>query len=212
MSFTRTTKAVHKNAQGMEIIGDFQNYLQARRGSSERTVRAYIADVSMALNEMPDFEIPGIEQYLAGLSGRGVARSTVARKLAALRAYGDFLAQAGHRAENPAQRVSAPHRSYRVASDDYSRQRDRCLRDVARATGLLIIEIVAMNAEDLDWRRNIARVETGQGPKIVGLGASSRTLRGYLGGRARGPIFLSSSGERLSVRLAHDILNQPMQG
>jgi hypothetical protein len=33
-------------------------------------------------------------------------------------------------------------------------------------------------------------------------------LRAYLGGRARGPIFLSATGDRLSVRLAHDILSE----
>jgi hypothetical protein len=36
-------------------------------------------------------------------------------------------------------------------------------------------------------------------------------LRAYLAGRARGPLFLSASGDRLSVRLAHDIIHQAAQ-
>ena len=191
----------------MDSLEDFREYLLQRRGSSDRTVRAYMTDVSMALSEMRAFEAPDIEGYLSNLSGRGTARSTVARKLAALRAYGDYLAYAGQRSENPAQRVAAPHRSHRVASDDYSRKRDRTLVEIARATGLKVDELVALNAEDIDWRANVVRLPGPNGVRVAGLGASSRMLRAYLGGRSRGPIFLSASGDRLSVRLAQDILS-----
>jgi integrase/recombinase XerC len=160
----------------------------------------------MALSEMNAFETNEIETYLSSLSGRGTARSTVARKLAALRAYGDYLAFAGRKAENPAQRVAAPYRSFRIASDDYSRQRDRALVELARVTNLKVTDLVALNAEDVDWRANTINVVSSE--KAVSIGNATRTLRAYLGGRARGPIFLSASGDRLSVRLAHDILNQ----
>lgn len=191
----------------MGALEDFRDYLQHRRGSSDRTVRAYLTDVSLALAEIGNFEASEIESYLSSLSGRGTARSTVARKLAALRAYGDFMADAGRVPSNPAQRVAAPHRSHRVASDDYSRKRDRALAEVARATSLKPSELVSANAEDVDWRQNVLRLPASGGPKVAPLGASSRLLRAYLGGRSRGPIFLSASGDRLSVRLAHDILN-----
>ena len=78
----------------MEATKDFQTYLEAR-GSSERTIRAYIADVTMALESVRVFDAPDLENYLSVLAGRGTARATVSRKLAALRAYGDFLEFAG---------------------------------------------------------------------------------------------------------------------
>ena len=190
----------------MESLEDFRAYLEKRRGSSDRTVRAYLTDVMMALSEMDGFESAEIETYLSSLSGRGTARSTVARKLAALRAYGDFLADIGKRAENPAQRVAAPHRSFRVASDDYSRQRDRTLQELSRTTGMKVTELIALNAEDIDWRTGTIRVS--ESNKSVTLSTAGRLLRAYLGGRSRGPVFLSASGDRLSVRLAHDIINQ----
>jgi integrase/recombinase XerC len=195
-----------KIAASMDTLEDFREYLQGRRGSSDRTVRAYLTDVTMALSEMDAFETNEIETYLSSLSGRGTARSTVARKLAALRAYGDYLAFAGRKAENPAQRVAAPYRSFRIASDDYSRQRDRALAELARVTNLKVTDLVALNAEDVDWRANTINVVSNE--KAISIGNATRTLRAYLGGRARGPIFLSASGDRLSVRLAHDILNQ----
>jgi hypothetical protein len=145
--FTWKVSRFNKLPIFMDPLEEFRQYLEGKRGSSDRTVRAYLTDVTMALSEMDSFETGHIEMYLSSLSGRGTARSTVARKLAALRAYGDYLSFKGSNRENPASRVAAPHRSFRVASDDYSRQRDRTLQEIARMTGLQITEMVALNAE-----------------------------------------------------------------
>jgi integrase/recombinase XerC len=211
-----TLRARHDNKLPvfMDPLEEFRQYLEGKRGSSDRTVRAYLTDVTMALSEMDTFETTHIETYLSSLSGRGTARSTVARKLAALRAYGDYLSFKGSNRENPASRVAAPHRSFRVASDDYSRQRDRTLQEIARMTGLQINELVSLNAEDIDWRQGSIRVpdeSRADGSRSVTLGTTTRLLRAYLAGRARGPLFLSASGDRLSVRLAHDIIQQATQ-
>jgi integrase/recombinase XerC len=213
-SFTPSTPRPNKLPGIMDPLEEFRQYLEGKRGSSDRTVRAYLTDVTMALSEMDTFETTEIETYLSSLSGRGTARSTVARKLAALRAYGDYLSFNGSKRENPASRVAAPHRSFRVASDDYSRQRDRTLQEIARMTGLQTSEIVSLNAEDIDWRQGAMRVpdaSRAEGSRSVPLGTTTRLLRAYLAGRARGPLFLSASGDRLSVRLAHDIINQAAQ-
>jgi integrase/recombinase XerC len=212
--FTSWTAHDNKLPISMDPLEEFRQYLEGKRGSSDRTVRAYLTDVTMALSEMDTFETTNIETYLSSLSGRGTARSTVARKLAALRAYGDYLSFKGSSRENPASRVAAPHRSFRVASDDYSRQRDRTLQEIARMTGLQITEMVSLNAEDIDWRQGSIRVpdeSRAEGTRSVTLGTTTRLLRAYLAGRARGPLFLSASGDRLSVRLAHDIINQAAQ-
>lgn len=191
----------------MESLAAYREYLQSR-GASERTVRAYLTDITMTFAEIQHFEASEIEGYLSLISGRGTARSTVARKLAALRSYGDYLVAAGSRPENPAQRVAAPHRSLRVASDDYSRKRDRTLVEVARASGLSAAELVALNAEDVDWVENIVHVPTVGPPKRGALGPANRLLKAYLGGRGRGPIFLAASGDRMSQVLAQEVLEQ----
>ncbi|HWG85635.1 MAG TPA: site-specific integrase [Deinococcales bacterium] len=196
----------------MESLEGFRDYLLHRRGSSERTVRAYLTDVTMALADIRSFEPAAIESYLSSLAKRGTARSTVARKLAALRAYGDYLREGGQRRDNPAQRVAAPHRSYRVASDEFSRRRDRTLVEVARATGLEPDDLVSLNAEDVDWRANLVRLHDLDSVRVAGLGGSSRLLRAYLGGRGRGPLFLSSSGDRLPAKQASEVLAHPPGG
>jgi site-specific recombinase XerD len=188
----------------MEATKDFQTYLEAR-GSSERTIRAYIADVTMALESVRVFDAPDLENYLSVLAGRGTARATVSRKLAALRAYGDFLEFSGQLERNPALRVSIPHRSPRVAQESYVRNRNQALGEIVQTTQLRVTEIVMLNAEDVSWRDNALTLLSGVRVK---LGEASRVLRSYLSGRSRGPLFLSETGDRLSSQRAHDALER----
>ncbi len=189
----------------MESTKDFQTYLEAR-GSSERTIRAYVADVTTALDSVQVFEARNLEQYLSVLAGRGIARATVSRKLAALRAYGDFLESSGQIERNPALRVSIPHRSPRVAQESYVRNRNQALEEVLQSTRLRVTEIVMLNAEDVSWRDNALTLLSGVRVK---LGEASRVLRSYLSGRSRGPLFISENGDRLSSQRAHAVLEQP---
>jgi site-specific recombinase XerD len=188
----------------MEATKDFQTYLEAR-GSSERTIRAYIADVTMALETVRVFDAPDLESYLSVLASRGTARATVSRKLAALRAYGDFLEHTGQVERNPALRVSIPHRSPRVAQESYVRNRNQALGEIVQSTHLRVTEIVMLNAEDVSWRDNALTLLSGVRVK---LGEASRILRSYLSGRSRGPLFLSETGDRLSSQRAHDALER----
>jgi site-specific recombinase XerD len=188
----------------MEATKDFQTYLEAR-GSSERTIRAYIADVTMALEMVRVFDAPDLENYLSILASKGTARATVSRKLAALRAYGDFLEFSGQLERNPALRVSIPHRSPRVAQESYVRNRNQALGEIVQTTQLRVTEIVMLNAEDVSWRDNALTLLSGVRVK---LGEASRVLRSYLSGRSRGPLFLSETGDRLSSQRAHDALER----
>jgi integrase/recombinase XerC len=184
----------------------FRTFL-SERGAKERTVQAYIADLSLALAEIGDFDRSNIERYLSYLVGRGTARSTVARKLASLRAYGDHLVAIGSVALNPALRVSAPHRSRHVASEAYLTRRDQVLLEMAEASGLSPQELCDLNAEDMDWRAAQVRVYDAAGTvRIIALGQVVRPVRDYLSGRSRGPLFLSASGDRLTGEFASSLL------
>jgi integrase/recombinase XerC len=179
----------------------------SERGAKDRTVQAYIADLSLALAEIGNFDRNNIERYLSYLVGRGTARSTVARKLASLRAYGDYLVASGSFSINPAMRVSAPHRSRHVASEQYLTRRDHVLLEVAEASGLSPQELSDLNAEDMDWRASQVRVYDQAGEvRLVALGQVARPLRDYLSGRSRGPLFLSASGDRLTADFASSLL------
>ncbi len=190
----------------MEYLEQFGEFLRHKRGSGDRTVRAYLRDVQIALDEIGVFEIANIERYLIELAAKNSARSTIARRLSALRAYGAYLSEELHaRKDNPAQRVSPPRQGAHIASDGHMRKRDRALREMAKVSGLTADKLVTINIEDVDWQSGVLHLmEDGS---RVPLGRAQGWLRIYIGSRSRGPVFLSPTGGRLSARLAGSVLS-----
>jgi integrase/recombinase XerC/integrase/recombinase XerD len=159
----------------------------SRRGAAERTRRAYRGDL-LALSGWATrmgagpTELDGrtIRRYLASLSAAGVAPSTSARKLAALRALLRCLREHGLVAQNAAELISAPRRAAhlprvlrpREASDLLDgipastalALRDRALFELAYGCGLRAEELISLRLSDLDPEAEQLRVE-GKGSK-----------------------------------------------
>jgi integrase/recombinase XerC/integrase/recombinase XerD len=165
-----------------------------------------------------------LRRYLAELSEAGKAPSTVARKLAALRALLRVQIALGLRQENPAELLSSPKRPHRlprvlkreevetlldrIPGTSPLELRDRALFELAYASGLRAEELVTLDVEDLDFDSEAIRVE-GKGGKtrIVPVGEPAlRALERYLAAgrpaldvsRTRA-MLLSKSGQRLST-------------
>ena len=202
-----------------------------RRGSSRHTLRAYGGD----LTELAEWATgrgkdPGslayrdLRSYAAALSERGLARASVARKLAAVRSLHDHLARTGEASQNPAELLPMPKKASRLprvlGPDEIARLldripasgplevRDRAMLELAYACGLRAEEIVNVDAEAVDFESETVRV-TGKGSKtrIVPMGEpAQRALERYLSqarpalaaDRAEPALFLSRRGRRLS--------------
>jgi site-specific recombinase XerD len=174
-------------------------------------------------------DVRALRRYAAGLAERGIAPSTIARRLAALRALFRTQMEAGARHDNPAELLSSPKRPQRLPHvlkpDEVAtlldsipgatplELRDRALFELAYACGLRAEELVSLDREALDFDAETVRVE-GKGGKtrLVPVGEHARqALERYLArGRpllsaeadAAGPdpaLFLSKSGRRLST-------------
>jgi integrase/recombinase XerC/integrase/recombinase XerD len=213
-----------------EALRKFDRDLAAR-GMAERTRRAYGVDLGQ-LAEWADAE--GIEpaalqhrqlrRYAARISERGVAKATLARKLAAIRSLYSFLVRVEDAAHNPADLIPGPKRDAtlprvltqveaaalldRIPARTPLELRDRAMLELAYACGLRAGEIVGLNADAPDFDAELLRV-TGKGDRtrIVPIGEpAQRALERYLArGRPAisGPdpepaLFLSRSGKRLS--------------
>lgn len=103
-----------------------------------------------------------IESYLVGLEASGLAQSTRARRLSAIRQLYRFAFEEGWRSDNPAQRISGPKRrkllpktlseaevdALLVASRETGRPSDRlrntCLMELLYATGMRVSELVSL--------------------------------------------------------------------
>jgi len=212
-------------------LAGFQRELE-RRGSSRHTIRAYGGDLAeLAEWATQRGKEPGalvyrdLRSYAAALSERGLARSSVARKLAAVRTLHDHLARSGEAAQNPAELLPMPKKASRLprvlAPDDVARLldripasgplevRDRAMLELAYASGLRAEEIINLDAEAVNFESETLRV-TGKGSKtrIVPMGEpAQRALERYLSharpALATDPnepaLFLSRRGRRLST-------------
>ena len=210
-----------------------------RRGAAEKTRHAYGADVrqfacwaTWQRVEPPDVTHKLLRRYAAALSSsydggaeHRSAPATVARKLAALRAFFGTLREHGEISANPADLLAAPKRSQelpdvlspeqvsklldRIPASTPLELRDRALFEVAYSSGLRAEELVSLDVPSIDFDAEQLRVE-GKGSKtrIVPVGEPAlASLARYLE-RARAALangddepalFLSKSGRRLST-------------
>lgn len=102
-------------------IGTFLEALAAERGAAPNTINSYARD----LNDFYGFvEAKGhafetlsrddIEAYLIRCEAEGLAKSTRARRLSAIRQLYRFAYEEGWRADNPAIRISGPGKATRL--------------------------------------------------------------------------------------------------
>ncbi len=116
-----------------------------------------------------------LRRYVASLSARGQASSTVARRLAAVRALFRVQVQLGRAAQNPGDLVTAPKRPAslprvlrpedaqllldRIPATRPLEQRDRALFELAYASGLRAEELVNLDTASIDFDAETVRVE-----------------------------------------------------
>jgi site-specific recombinase XerD len=205
----------------------------ARRAVAEKTRTAYASDCRQFADwagarsvEPRQVDVRTLRRYAAGLSERGVAPATIARRLAALRGLFRVQMELGAREDNPAELLSSPKKAQRLprvlkASEVAALLdsipaatpldlRDRALFELAYACGLRAEELVNLDFDSVDFDSETVRVE-GKGGKtrLVPVGEHARSaLERYLarsrpalaGERPTDPaLFLSKSGRRLST-------------
>jgi len=204
-----------------------------RRDAAVRTVRAYRVDLTQFAAwaaarglSVADVGPKDVRSYVAALSERGLAPSTSARKLAALRALFNSQREQGLIAQNPAELVSTPRRARELPRVLKAREtaalldaipahgplelRDRAMFELAYACGLRAEELVSLCLGDVDHDGEQLRVE-GKGRKtrfvpagevaLKALGEYVERGRPQLVDVARGEqaLFLSKTGRRLST-------------
>jgi integrase/recombinase XerC len=221
----------------------FQLYLEVQRGYSPATIGAYGADLEgvhlflgrrgKGLHLPAEVTKVDVTAYLADLHRRGLAKSSVCRKLSALRAFYRFLRQRRLAAEDPCAALSNPKMPKihpKVLNVDQALHlvdtqmppnplglRDQALLEVLYGSGLRVSEALGLDFAHLDLDQGLARVlGKGRKERIVPLtGAAVDSLRRYLEQRgAFGPaareqaIFLGRRGGRLTRRQADRIVKE----
>lgn len=221
-----------------QIIAEFGVYLQARRGLSEQTIRAYLSDLRQVrdfarqehLDTMMEADLGVLREWLADLADQGKARSTLARKGAAVRTFYQWARKTAKIEIDPAQRLvtPAPHNKLpRVLSQevvaqllDYARDQasqgdPQAIRiwaatELIYATGMRVGEVVGLNLDQINLDNHTVRV-IGKGNKerMVPFGQPARAAlnawltngRPHFLGQASGTaLFLGNASQRWNQR------------
>jgi integrase/recombinase XerD len=202
-----------------------------------RTVEAYrrdLADAAAFLGGSPaGATTPQLESYVAQMRADGLANTTIARRIAALRSFFRHQVLVGARTDNPALELELPKRRRALPKtlspgeverliDAATGVTPRALRDQALVellygAGLRVSEAVGLDKTGVDLEQRIVRA-LGKGSKerIVPIGrpavdALQRYLgrgRPYLDKRHRPELFLNAQGGALTRAGAFLILRK----
>ena len=192
------------NREAMEEwIDRFTEHLASVRGASIHTIRAYAEDLAQfaAFGREQGVLTPGrvdaplLRAFIADLTtDKGLARASVARKAASLRAFFRFLVRRGAVERSPAQNIVTPRQKpalpkaigedavtallYAPDSSTPDGLRDRAILETLYASGLRAGELVALETTDVSFtslEEGTVRVRQGKGGKerIALLGRSA---------------------------------------
>jgi integrase/recombinase XerC len=227
-------------------VAEFELYLDVQRGLSAHTVRAYTGDVRSLLaravatgvRSLDDVDIAVLRDWLADLGARDLARTTMARRGAAARAFFAWTTSTGRTAHNPALRLASPKVARHLptvlavdaathlmetardaaADGEPARLREWAAVEVLYASGLRVAELVGTDVDDVDLGERTLRV-VGKGDKerVVPFGVpAGRALRRWLDvGRPAlvvadsGPaLLLGDRGHRWGQRQARETVHR----
>ena len=208
-------------------------YLTVELGLSANTRQAYERDLRLfcktlgfknsdALVNVSREQITG---YMTQLKEKGLAAATIARKLAAIKAFYRFMTAEGYMDANPAEVVEAGTKGIKlprvISEDEVVRLlnqpdittaegfRDRTMLEVLYATGMRVSELINLTLERVDLNmKYIIAFGKGSKERIVPLGSvAAEFLQQYLekvrpklthAGRNTNIVFLAFGGHELT--------------
>ena len=184
----------------------FLEYLTVELGLSVNTRQAYERDLRLFCktlgfknsDALVNVSREQITWYMTQLKEKGLAAATIARKLAAIKAFYRFMTAEGYMDANPAEVVEAGTKGIklpRVLSEDEVVRllnqpdittaegfRDRTMLEVLYATGMRVSELISLTLERVDLNmKYIIAFGKGSKERIVPLGSvAAEFLQQYL--------------------------------
>lgn len=208
-------------------------YLTVELGLSANTRQAYERDLRLFCktlgfknsDALVNVSREQITWYMTQLKEKGLAAATIARKLAAIKAFYRFMTAEGYMDANPAEVVEAGTKGIKLphvlSEDEVVRLlnqpdittsegfRDRTMLEVLYATGMRVSELINLTLERVDLNmKYIIAFGKGSKERIVPLGSvAAKFLQQYLekvrpklthAGRNTNIVFLAFGGHELT--------------
>ena len=229
------------------ILDEFDEFLALQRGRSAHTRRAYRGDLRSLFDFLAErapgygleaLSLPLLRSWLAAAASAGAARTTLARRTSAVKAFTAWAMRRGLMTEDPAARLQTPKArrtlpavlrqdqalAAMAASKTGAQQRDplalrdRLIVELLYATGIRVSELCGLDIDDVDTAHRLVRViGKGDKPRTAPFGEpAADALQAWLAdGRPAlvtadsGPaLLLGVRGRRLDVRQARTVVHQ----
>lgn len=228
-------------------LDSFIIYLKVEKNASPRTVESYQHDIWRFIDFMSaEYGMPGekldpagvdhllVRRHLGLLQRSGLKRTSIARKMASLRAFFRYLTREEILSVNPLVQVSIPKLEKRLPevlsqdgawalvqapdSGNPAGLRDRAILEALYSSGLRVSELVGLDVGDIDLSMTYVRVMgKGARERVVPLGSYAvAALTLYLAeGRPHlskkcptKALFLNKYGGRLTARSIRNIIDK----
>lgn len=229
-------------------LGDYLDYLRNVRRYRPNTIDAYRRDLREWLPfvaahrgeeevELAQLTVDDVRAYLGECARRGLARRTIARRLASVRGFLRHACREGWIESNPAQGVQVQLRDRGLpevlsagrldraldqlaGSDDFFAARLSAILEVTYGAGLRVAEVVGLDWSDIERSTRTLRV-VGKGDKERRVPVTERALVAldeYREVRSKvvpevdpEPVFVGQSGHRISVRQVQRLVKASLE-
>ncbi|HEY8204148.1 MAG TPA: tyrosine recombinase XerC [Pyrinomonadaceae bacterium] len=236
------------------LKSQFLDHLRYERNVSAHTLRNYESDLQQFIDyllpppvesasrngkkqsskrvepDLKQIDHITIREWLASLHSDHKKKSSIARKLAALRTFFQFLVREGVLESNPAKLVATPRKEKKLpvhlsvedavrfietpdSETDFGK-RDRAILELLYATGVRVSELVQLDLRHVDFNNKLLRVfGKRRKERIVPFGEpAAKALRDYLSVREKflmnapatkrdaQPLILNYQGTRMTAR------------
>ncbi|HLR04502.1 MAG TPA: site-specific integrase, partial [Pyrinomonadaceae bacterium] len=165
-----------------KLLTQFLDHLRYERNVSVHTLRNYASDLEQFLDYLAPADPRGkraepdirqidhitIREWLSTLHSDHKKKTSIARKLAALRTFFQFLVREGVTEQNPAKLVATPRKEKKLPvhlsmeeavrfietpdTETEFGKRDRAILELLYATGVRVSELVQLNLRDIDFK------------------------------------------------------------
>ena len=229
-------------------LDQFIQYLVHQRRYSTHTAISYANDIGQFIDFLEtqftmdkvspaDVDVDHVREFLGNLLITGMKKSSVARKLSALRAFFRYLVRQGDIEKNPAAIVSAPkldRKLPQVLSEEQMQRlmdlpptntfegvRDRAILELFYGTGIRLSELLELQMKQINFRSGIVRViGKRQKERLLPFGKKSqKALETYLKLRSRTikifqdpeRVFVTAKGQNLYPEAVRRMVKKYLQ-
>jgi integrase/recombinase XerD len=224
-------------------VQNFLQYIIVERALSKNTIDSYRRDLTQYVRFLEKVEsietIDRIERnnimgYLLFLKENGKASTTLARNIASIRSFHQFLFREKVSLQDPSVHIETPKTERKLpkvlspqeveallekpASNDPFTQRDKAMLELLYATGIRVSELVQLNISDIHLDMGFIRcMGKGSKERIIPLGKMAQSAieryihngrSAMLKGKKTEALFLNHHGNRLSRQGFWKILKQ----